>query len=379
MDPAIEPIDRAANAPPRASDVPKTLNDGAGRKPFVCFKCGEPGHKTNTCKGQATDAGKAALESYRRGSGRSAKFQTRNNNKNQKRGGEGGEALTAALVDALDKATAEREALREKRRDEAELTKELTILEKENQKLKLRDEQRYELLVADINDLSGRLTFEWSPLGSGDFTLTPGLQLLVSSPWLLALLGNYFHALLTNPTLANWLKWTAIWGAGFHAITAVPWWNLRLALRVLVCFVRYKLGYNAWIMRHAASVGRPYRLLDHLQRDLRPDSTSLIDVKHNDPMLADICYTDRLTGRVSKKVISVELFVQNTTGLNMNYLDAEEVIRARIHSNVPRNMTVSLNRYDVLKSRQVVLDTADAVVCFYRAIRDKRQLETPGF
>jgi hypothetical protein len=95
--------------------------------------------------------------------------------------------------------------------------------------------------------------------------------------------------------------------------------------------------------------------------------------------LAEFEYVDRLTDRRTRKVISVELFVQNTTATNINYLDAPDVIRARVFQNVPRNMSIALNRYDVLNSRHVVNDTADAVVCFSQAMREKRRLETPNF
>lgn len=155
--------------------------------------------------------------------------------------------------------------------------------------------------------------------------------------------------------------------------------NVKLLQQVITAQAQYTFGRNTYVMRHVARVVRVFSLQDEERRDLRPDSNSLQEVKHHDCRLAEIEYHDRLTSRRTKRVISVELFVQNTTAQNINYLDAPDVIKARVFQNVPRNMTIALNRYDVINGRHVVNDTADAVVCFSQAMREKRRLETPGF
>jgi hypothetical protein len=366
---AIEPI-----VPFAVSTNP---NDSPLSKPIICFKCGTLGHKTNTCDRQATDAGKAALKAHREDVGRRAKF---GKDKKQKRDGEGGEALTAALHDALDKASADAKTHEMISRERNQLSIQVAALEKDNMSMKKWLEDANGVFDLALRDACRGFEFSWQQLTIRDFH---GLWIMagaVVSTFIVATADS-----LTAPLRPRQYKIVRIAVTVYMMITACVLYfsylmtNVLLLKQVVTAQAQYVFGRNTYVMRHVARVIRVFSLADEERRDLRPDSNSLQDVKHTDCRLAEIEYVDKLTSRRTKRVISVELFVQNTTAQNINYLDAPDVIRARVFQNVPRNMTIALNRYDVLNGRHVVNDTADAVVCFSQAIREKRRLETPSF
>lgn len=369
-------MSRVAIEPIRLDAVSVSQDDSSVSKPVVCFKCGAFGHKASTCKGHATEAGKKALKAHREEVGRRAKFRK---DKKPKRGGDGGDVLSAALHDALDKASADAKSHEVIAREKNELSLQVAALENENSALKRWCSNQDEALNWALRDASRNFEFAWQELTVRDFH---GL-------WMAAgVAPTTFVAAFVRKFLPPYIrqhKLVRIALAAYFTISACALYvsylkgSMGLLLQVVTAQSQYAFGRNTYVMRYVARVTRVFTLSDEERRDLRPDSTSLQEVKHFDCRLAEIEYYDRLTTRRTSRVISVELFVQNTTGLNINYLDAPDVIKARVFQNVPRNMSIALNRYDVLNGRHVVNDTADAVVCFSQAIREKRRLETPGF
>jgi len=327
----------------------------------------------------ATDAGKRALQEHRE---EVKRWKDRNpkNNKNQKRGGSGGDDLIAAVHDALDKASGDSEAHKAIAREKNELSLQVAELEKSNTAMKKWIEDGSLVFDQALRDACRGFEFGWCQLTIRDFH---GLWIIAG-----AAIATFIVAtadILARPFEVRRFKIVRIALSAYMMISACVMYfsylltNVTLLKQVATAQVKYAYGKNTYVMRHVARCVRVFTLNDEERRDLRPDTNSLQEVKHHDCRLAEFEYVDRLTDRRTRKVISVELFVQNTTATNINYLDAPDVVRARVFQNVPRNMSIALNRYDVLNSRHVVNDTADAVVCFSQAMREKRRLETPNF
>lgn len=325
-----------------------------------CFRCGATGHVEVACRSPQTPEGTVARKE-------------KNEARWKKKFHGTDSVLAEAVKDALDHAAGQTIAAETWRKENQENSKELQKVSEELRELtdkfeKLRKmvNDENEEFEEELSDMAGNFVFEWCPLRTIETVGLPYLLVFLVS--LLSLSRRASRTPLLGRTLVVFVAFAA-WVAHLHLI---------LFFKTALAAVRYSWGQNCYVMRHRARVvAIPNAPV--IVPDRRPDSNTLKDIVHLDQRMANVEYTDRLSGRVVRRVISLELFVNSACAMNISFDDSMDVVRARLHKNVPRSMTVALDRYDVLNSRHLVNDTIDAVVCFAHSLRDRRTLENPNF